>query len=88
MPFSQSASFSFPDPLPYPTLAVEFHNYKDAEGDGNSGLECCKACVDGIGKLVGDNVVTCPEDACAGYQREDATDEEHRDRALPPYRLQ
>ena len=75
-------------PLPYPSLSVEFHHDEYAEGDGDGSLECCKTRVEGIGKLVGDNIVARPKDTCAGHQGKDAADEEHRDRALPSYRLQ
>ena len=86
---SKPISFVFlPKPFPYPTLSVEFHHGKDAESNGDSSLECNETCVDGIGKLVGDDVVARPKDACSWHQGKDAADEEHRDGAFPSYRLQ
>ena len=41
----------------------------------------------GLRELVGDDVVTRPEDARSWHQREDAADEEHRDGTLPTDRL-
>ena len=80
-------TISFFQPLPYSTLAIEFHHSKDAESNGDSGLECSKTRVECFRELIGDDVVACPKDACAWYQREDAADEEHRNGALPPCRL-
>lgn len=60
-------TISFFQPLPYSALAVDFHYSEDAEGDGDSSFKCRKPRVKGIGKLVGDDVVACPKDACAWY---------------------
>ena len=65
--------------------AIDFHHSKDTEGDGDGGLECSKTRVECFRELVGDDVVACPEDACAGHQWEDATNQEYCNRALPPY---
>ena len=85
--FRQSSFFLF-KPLPYPTLAIEFHNNENTESDGDSSLKCSKTRVDGIRELVGDDVVARPKDAGTWHQRKDATDEEYSNWALPPCRLQ
>ena len=49
-------------PFSYPSLSVEFHHSENAESDGDGGLKGCETRMEGIGKMVGDDVVTCPKD--------------------------
>ncbi len=76
-----------PNPLPYPAFPVKFHHSEDAESDSNRGLEGCKTCLESIGKLVGDDIIARPKDACTRHQGENPTDEEHRDGTLSCFRL-
>ena len=76
------------EPLSYPTLSIEFHHGKDAESDSDGSLERGKTRMEGIWKLVGNDIVACPKDACTWHQGKDAADKEHRDGAFPSYRLQ
>ena len=79
--------FLYPQPLPYPTFPVEFHHGEDAEGDGNGGFQGDETRLEGIGELVGDDVVTGPKDTRTWHQRENAADEEHRNGTFAPCRL-
>ena len=72
----------FFNPPPHWAFPIEFHYDKNAEGDGNGSLECGKSRVEGIGKLVRDDVVARPKDACSWHQGENSADEEHRDRTF------
>ena len=89
MPFSLRASgFLLFYPSTYPTLPVEFHHDEDAEGDGDGGFKGGETRMESGRKLVGNDVVARPEDACARHQGEDAADEKHGDGALSRFRLQ
>ena len=80
-------TISFFQPLPYSTLAIEFHHSKDAESNGDSGLECSKTRVECFRELIGDDVVARPKYAGTWHQRKDAADEEYGNWTLPPCRL-